>query len=201
VGKGEKINKDFIDSVNSGIVRAYRECGFRPSTVKPFSSKSSFNPEIYHIEFSNIKGIKLTILPKGFGSENKSQVKMFNPTASWNEISEFIVGVVRDAGPNACPPFFVGVGIGQTSDGALLLAKKALTKTMDKKNNNKDLKLKEEELLKKINDSNIGPMGFGGKNTALAVKIESAATHIAGLPVGVNISCHALRSATAKIKN
>jgi fumarate hydratase subunit alpha len=139
-------------------------------------------------------------LPKGFGSENKTTLKMFNPTVTTAEIENFIVDSVEKAGPEGCPPFIVGVGIGGTSDYALLLAKRALLERIDTPNPDIFLSNLEKRLFKKINALNIGPMGLGGRCTALAVKIKTAPTHIAGLPVGVNISCHALRSASISIR-
>jgi fumarate hydratase subunit alpha len=140
------------------------------------------------------------VLPKGFGSENKSRLVMFNPTDTRDRIRDFIVQAVKDAGANACPPFFVGVGIGGTADHACLLAKKALLRkvTMQSLKRVRELassRAFEDDLLSAINKLNIGPMGLGGNTTALAVHVETYPTHIAGLPVAVNISCHALRSA------
>jgi fumarate hydratase subunit alpha len=125
---------------------------------------------------------------------------MFNPTTSLSEIENFVTESVKKAGPEACPPFIVGVGIGGTSDFALLLAKKALLERIDRPDKDSLLNKLEQRLLKKINCLNIGPMGLGGKCTCLAVKIKTAPTHIAGLPVGINISCHALRSASFNLK-
>jgi len=190
--------KKYSDSIKSGISMAYKKGGLRASAVYPFADKTGFNPDIIHIEFSKGKTFSITVFPKGFGSENKSKLKMFNPTASKKDISDFIIDSVKDAGPAACPPFFVGVGIGGTSDYALLLAKKALLERVDKPNSDKPLRLWENKLLKQINSTGIGPMGLGGSFTALSVKIKMHHTHIAGLPVGVNISCHALRSASFK---
>jgi fumarate hydratase subunit alpha len=144
------------------------------------------------------------VLPKGFGCENKAQLKMFNPTAKIDELKKFIIEAVRFAGPDACPPFVVGVGIGGTADYAMSMAKKALLRKIitphfrrgNLYRTHKSTVRLENELLRKINRLNIGPMGLGGKTTALAVNIETYPTHLAGLPVAVNISCHALRSAT-----
>ncbi|TAN60470.1 fumarate hydratase, partial [bacterium] len=152
-------------------------------------------PAVIHTDIVAGKRIGITVLPKGFGCENKSRVKMFNPTASLEAIKEFIVQSVKDAGPDACPPFVVGVGIGGTQDYACLLAKKALLRKLSAKRYALNAKL-ESDLLKEINNLGIGPMGLGGKTTCLGVNVESCPTHIAGLPVAVNISCHALRSAT-----
>jgi fumarate hydratase subunit alpha len=196
VGQDLKIKGDLNKAINEGVVQGYRSGSFRNSIIKaPLSrGKSGHAPAIIHVELVKGRRLKITVLPKGFGCENKSQLKMFNPTVSWSQISEFIVNAVRTAGPDACPPYVVGVGIGGTADYACLLAKKALLRNINSKNS----KL-EESLLKEINKLNIGPMGLGGKTTALAVKIEEYPTHIAGLPVAVNISCHATRSATATI--
>ncbi|MCM8823839.1 MAG: fumarate hydratase [Candidatus Omnitrophica bacterium] len=200
-GKDVKVDYILIKRVSKALERAYRKEGFRASTVTPFNFyKPRFNPDIFHIEFTNRYGLRITIFPKGFGSENKSALKMFNPTVSQQEISEFIVDAVRRAGPSACPPFFIGVGIGGTADYALLLAKKALLERVDRDGRNEDITRWEKDLLKRINSLGIGPMGLGGNFTALCVKIKLYPTHIAGLPVGVNISCHSLRSATATIR-
>lgn len=200
-GKDVAINFSLIDTIKKGVEIGYRKNYLRPSIVDPLlRGKSFYKGAICHLDFSpNIKGLKITIFPKGFGSENKSQLKMFNPTTSLEQIEEFVVEVVKKAGPEACPPFVVGVGIGGTSDYALLLAKKALLEKIDRPNPDKFLNSLEKKLLRKINLLKIGPMGLGGNSTALAVKIKKAPTHIAGLPVGVNISCHALRSATIKL--
>ncbi|MFH1768560.1 MAG: fumarate hydratase [Candidatus Omnitrophota bacterium] len=199
---GRDIEVDFcvITSINRGIIKAYKKEGFRASTIEPFSDRIGINPEIIHLEFVKRRGLKITVFPKGFGSENKSRLKMFNPTVCQEDIFRFVVEAVKDAGPGACPPFFVGVGIGGTSDGALLLAKKALLERVDKPNKSLLMCRWEKELLKRINSLKIGPMGMGGRFTALAVKIKRGPTHIAGLPVGINISCHALRSASIHIR-
>lgn len=200
-GKEVKISSSLIGRIKKGIEAGYRKNYFRESLVHPLKrGKPSYSGMFYHIDFSaNQKGLKITVFPKGFGSENKSRLKMFNPTASLEEIEEFIVESVKKAGPEACPPFIVGVGIGGASDTVLLLAKKALLERVDKGNPDKFLNNLERKWLKKINSLKIGPMGLGGKNTCLAVKIKMHFTHIAGLPVGVNISCHALRRAAIQI--
>jgi fumarate hydratase subunit alpha len=200
-GSDVRLSYSMVKVIEDAVVSGYVKNYLRPSIVAPLKrGKSSYKGVITHLDFSSkTRGLKITIFPKGFGSENKSQVKMFNPTVEWEEIENFIVESVRSAGPASCPPFFVGVGIGGTSDKALLLAKKALLTRLDKPNSDKSLNRLEKGLLKKINSLGVGPMGFGGNNTALAVRIKTASTHIAGLPVGVNISCHALRSATIQI--
>jgi fumarate hydratase subunit alpha len=202
IGKDAKISFSMVKEVEKAIEGGYRKNYLRASIVNPLKrAEPSYRGIAPHIEFSpNFKGIKIIILPKGFGSENKTQLEMFNPTVNIKDIENFIVGAVKKAGPEACPPFVVGIGIGGTSDYALLLAKKALLEKIDIANPEIILNNLEKRLLRKINALNIGPMGLGGKCTCLAVKIKTAPTHIAGLPVGVNISCHALRSASVNLK-
>ena len=192
------------EAINQGIELGYAQGSLRRSIVKDPIARggSGFTPAIIHTEIVKGDKIKLSLLPKGFGCENKSQTRMFKPTASIDEIKEFILETVEKAGPDACPPFVLGVGIGGTADYAALLAKKALLDKIKNqkskiKNTNQNPKIYklEVELLKEINNLNIGPMGLGGKTTCLGVNILSYPTHIAGLPVAVNISCHALRSA------
>ena len=201
IGRDINVTSSLIDVIKEGVEFGYKNNYLRPSIVDPCEREmSSYKGIIYHLDFCcEIKGLKVTIFPKGFGSENKSQLKMFNPTVSFDEIEEFIVDTVRKAGPESCPPFVIGLGVGGTADRALLLAKKALLSDVSKSNPNKMLNVLEKKLLKKINSLKIGPMGMGGNTTCLAVKIKKSFTHIAGLPVGINISCHALRSATLNI--
>ena len=201
-GRDIKVTALLVEAVKTAVTNGYRKNFLRPSAVDPLlRGKSSYSGVIYHLDFSlKRKGLKIIIFPKGFGSENKSALKMFNPTASIEQIEDFIIESVKAAGPESCPPFVVGVGIGGTSDTALLLAKKSLLGRIDLPNSDKLLNSLEKSLLKRINLLGIGPMGLGGKCTSLAVKIQKLPTHIAGLPVGVNISCHALRSAVVRIK-
>jgi fumarate hydratase subunit alpha len=196
LGQDVRIKGSLTQAVNKGIEEGYRSGSFRDSIIKsPVGrGRPGYAPAVIHVDLVKGKRVKITVLPKGFGCENKSQLKMFNPTASWSEISEFVLDSVKAAGADACPPYVVGVGIGGTADYACLMAKKALLRKIDSKNSNL-----EEQLLKEINELKIGPMGLGGRITALAVRIEEYPTHIAGLPVAVNISCHATRSATAVI--
>lgn len=193
---GESVNVagDLKQAINKGIKQGYEKGFFRDSIIADplLRGKSKSTPGIIHIDTVKGDKLKLTVLPKGFGCENKTQLKMFNPTAKIEEIKQFIIDVVKKAGPDACPPYVVGVGIGGTADYACFLAKKALLKKL-----NTQIRKLEQELLSKINKLNIGPMGLGGRATALAVNIETYPTHIAGLPVCVNIGCHALRSASA----
>ncbi|MDD5477634.1 MAG: fumarate hydratase [Candidatus Omnitrophica bacterium] len=193
VGQDVKISGDLKVAINKGIDDGYKKYSLRNSIVNDplLRGNPKFSPCIIHTDIVKGNKIKLTVLPKGFGCENKSRLMMFKPTAGIEEIKKFIVDAVISAGPDACPPYIVGVGIGGTADYAGILAKKALLTKIQAKNS----KL-ENDLLKKINKTGIGPMGLGGRCTALAVKIQKYPTHIAGLPVSVNISCHALRSAS-----
>ncbi len=190
------VGGDLNKAIQRGIELGYKKANLRNSIVRGPLNRggSKFSPGIIHVEFVKGSRLKITVLPKGFGCENKSALKMFNPTAEINEIKQFIIETVKSAGPSACPPFVVGVGIGGSADMAGLLAKKALLKSLKTKKSKF-----ERELLTKINKLNIGPMGLGGKTTALAVNVKTYPTHIAGLPVAVNISCHALRSASRAI--
>jgi fumarate hydratase subunit alpha len=192
LGQDVRIRGDFKKAVNRGIASGYKKYSLRNSIVQDplLRGKPVFSPCIIHTEIVPGNKLKLILLPKGFGCENKSRLKMFNPTAGINQIKEFIAGAVKDAGPDACPPYVVGVGIGGSADYSAVLAKEALLLDISKRPS----KL-EGLLLKMINKTGIGPMGLGGKTTALAVKVLTSPTHIAGLPVSVNISCHALRSA------
>lgn len=192
VGQNLKIDGDFKAAINQGIKDGYKKYSLRNSIVSDplLRGKPGSSPCIIHTDIVGGDKIKLTILPKGFGCENKSQLKMFKPTASTEEIAKFIIDAVNRAGPDACPPYVVGVGVGGSADYASIMAKKALLNKIQSKTT------LERDLLKRINQSGIGPMGLGGKTTALAVKLQKYPTHIAGLPVSVNISCHALRSAS-----
>jgi fumarate hydratase subunit alpha len=197
LGSEVKISGDLNAAINKGVAAGYKKGYFRNSIVKDplLRGKSAYIPAMIHISITSGSKLKLTVLPKGFGCENKTQLKMFKPTAGISEIKKFIIEAVRSAGPDACPPYVVGVGIGGTADYACLLAKKALLNKIK----NAKLKKLENELFHELNKLNIGPMGLGGKHTVLGVNIETYPTHIAGLPVCVNISCHALRSATAAL--
>jgi len=204
LGQNVKINGDLKSAINKGVELGYKKGSLRNSIVKNplLRGKPGYQPAAIHFDIVKGNKLKVTVLPKGFGCENKSQLKMFLPTAKLDEIKKFIVDAVKSAGPDACPPYIVGVGIGGTTDYALFLAKKALLKKIGIRNSSpvRGLSRKlEKELLNKLNQLNIGPMGLGGKTTALAVNIETYPTHIAGLPVAVNISCHALRSASKEI--
>jgi fumarate hydratase subunit alpha len=196
IGQDVRIKGDLKQAVNKGVELGYKKGFLRNSIISDplLRGKPEYSPAVIHTDLVRGSKIKITVLPKGFGCENKTQLKMFNPTAKVDEIKKFIIDSVKSAGPDACPPYFLGIGIGGSADYAMLLAKKALLKRVSIHAD----KL-ERDLLKEINKLNIGPMGLGGKATCLGVNIETAPTHIAGLPVAVNISCHALRSASAQI--
>lgn len=183
------------DAVNDGVRRAYKDGYFRKSVCDPLTRKNTADntPAAIHTEIVAGDKIKITFLPKGFGSENMSRLYMLTPAKGVNGIIESIVNTVKEAGSRPCPPVYVGVGIGGTFDGCALLAKKALTRDPGDKNPREDVRKIEEESLKRINELGIGAQGFSGKVTALGVSCEVAPTHIAGLPVAVNIQCHCIR--------
>lgn len=186
------------DAINEGVRRGYTEGFLRKSVVgDPIERKNTGDntPAVIHYFMVPGDQIKLTFAPKGFGSENMSRVFMLKPADGVEGIKNAILTAVKDAGPNACPPMVVGVGIGGTFEKCALLAKKALTRPSNERSSDPFIKEMEEELLNKINASGIGPGGLGGTTTAFAVNIETYATHIAGLPVGVNICCHVNRHA------
>ena len=186
------------DAINEGIRQGYTDGYLRKSVVKdPLDRVNTKDntPGIFYYNVVPGDKLKITVAPKGFGSENMSQIKMLKPSDGLQGVKDFILKVVKEAGPNPCPPIVVGVGIGGTFDRAANLAKKALIRPLDTKNSNPFYEKLEEELLETINKTGIGPQGFGGKTTALAVNIETYPTHIAGLPVAVNINCHATRHA------
>ena len=198
IGQDLKIKGDLKSAINKGVEAGYKKASLRNSVIKNPILRGSpgYLPSIIHTDIVKGNRLKLTVLAKGFGCENKTQLKMFKPTENIREIKKFILDVVKDAGPDACPPYVVGIGIGGTADYACLLAQKALLRDIGIGNRQAEIKLLEIELLREINKLDIGPMGLGGKSTVLGVNIETHPTHIAGLPVAVNISCHALRSAT-----
>jgi fumarate hydratase subunit alpha len=194
---------DLNRAINKGVEEGYRRGYLRESIVSdPLDRRkgSKFSPCIIHFDFGLHKGLRLTVLPKGFGCENKTQLKMFVPNTPIVEIKDFIVSAVKAAGPDACPPYVVGVGIGGSADYASLLSKKALLRHIGKRSAQALVAGIEKELLADINKLDIGPMGLGGKTTAFGVNILTYPTHIAGLPVVVNISCHVLRSAGAVLR-
>lgn len=203
IGGNVGVRGNLKAAINKGVELGYRKAFLRNSIVKDplVRGKSGYGPAVIHIDIVPGDKLKITVLPKGFGCENKSQLRMFKPTATWEEIKQFIVEAVKAAGPDACPPYVVGVGVGGTADYACLLAKKALLRRLSGYPVIRlfGIRKLERDLSNEINKLNIGPMGLGGKSTCLAVNILTYPTHIAGLPVAVNISCHALRSATREI--
>ncbi|MEE8359541.1 MAG: fumarate hydratase [Candidatus Omnitrophota bacterium] len=193
---------DLARSINRGVSDGYRKGYLRKSIVEsPLDRKNTGTntPAVIHTTIVPGDKIKISVCPKGFGSENKSKIRMFNPTASIKEIKEFILDVVKECGPEACPPLVLGIGLGGTFEKSAELAKAALLRAINRKNPDKDLDRLEKELLGDINALNIGPMGMGGKTTALGVNILTFPTHIAGLPVAVCVSCHATRGSEKTI--
>ncbi len=187
---------DFNAAVNNGVRKAYLDRRMRCSIVKDPIRRGNTDdntPALIHLSIVPGDKIKLTAAPKGFGSENMSQIKMFNPSASIDDIVNFVVGVVKSAGANPCPPVVLGVGIGSDFEGVALLSKKALCRDISVSNADNFYKDLENRILTEVNKLNIGAQGFGGEITALAVNIETAPTHIAGLPVAVNVGCHVTR--------
>ncbi|HHW48549.1 MAG TPA: fumarate hydratase [Clostridiaceae bacterium] len=188
------------DAINEGVRRGYQNGYLRKSVVKnPIDRVNTGDntPAVIHYNIVEGDSLKITVAPKGFGSENMSALKMLKPSDGIDGVKEFVIDTVRKAGPNPCPPVVVGVGIGGTMEKAALLAKRALLRPIDIRNSDSSIKNLEEELLEKINKLGIGPAGLGGRVTALAVNVEMFPTHIAGLPVAVNINCHAARHAEA----
>ncbi|KOF57329.1 fumarate hydratase [Clostridium sp. DMHC 10] len=184
------------DAVNEGVRQGYTEGYLRKSVVKdPIDRGNTGDNTPAIVYYDIVKGdeIKITVVPKGFGSENMSKIKMLKPSEGVEGVKDFIIKTVEEAGPNPCPPMVIGVGIGGTFDKAAFLAKKALMRPIDVSNKNEKYAELEKELLEKINKLGIGPQGFGGNTTALGLNIETYPTHIAGLPVAVNISCHVTR--------
>lgn len=185
------------DAINAGVAKGYTEGYMRKSVVaEPLFDRintKNNTPAIIHTSIVPGDKIKITLAPKGFGSENMSALKMYKPSDGIEAARKFIVETVKNAGPNPCPPIVVGVGLGGTMEKAAYLAKKALTRPLDKRNADPRYAQFEQELLELINKTGVGPQGLGGIVTALAVNIEYYPTHIAGLPVAVNINCHATR--------
>ena len=196
------IGGNLEEAINEGIRQGYAEGYLRKSVVKDpldrINTKDNTPGVIYYNVVSGDK-LKITVAPKGFGSENMSQLKMLKPADGVEGVKKFVLEVVKQAGPNPCPPIIVGIGIGGTFDKAANLAKKALIRPTAERNPNPYYRDLELELFESINELGIGPQGFGGRSTALSVNIETYATHIAGLPVAVNINCHATRHAEIEL--
>lgn len=190
------------DAINEGVRRGYKEGFLRKSVVSDpiFRENTKDNtPAVIHYSIIPGDKVKITFAPKGFGSENMSRIFMLKPADGIEGVKEAIFTAVKDAGPNACPPMVIGVGIGGTFEKCAILAKKALTRPINENSNIPYIAEMEQELLEKINKTGIGPGGLGGTNTALAVNINTYPTHIAGLPVAVNICCHVNRHSYREI--
>lgn len=196
------IDGDIEEAINEGVRRGYEEGYLRKSVVKdPIDRVNTKDNTPAVIYYNLVKGdkVKVTVAPKGFGSENMSKIAMLKPSDGLEGVKKFILKTVEEAGPNPCPPMIIGVGIGGTFDKAAYLSKKALLRPINEENKNEFYAQLEKDLLKDINSLGIGPQGFGGLTTALGINIEVYPTHIAGLPVAVNISCHATRHKEAVI--
>ncbi len=198
VGQEVHIEGNLMDAVNEGVRRGYEEGYLRKSVVRdPIDRVNTGDntPAVIHCEIVPGDQVEITVAPKGFGSENMSRIFMLKPADGIEGVKNAILTAVRDAGPNACPPMVVGVGIGGTFEKCALMAKHALTRDLDEESPVPYIRDLEKEMLEKINCLGIGPGGLGGVITAMAVNIETYPTHIAGLPVAVNICCHVNRHA------
>ena len=196
IGQDVHINGDLADAVNEGVRQGYADGYLRKSVVAdPLRRVNTGDntPAMLYYELVPGDRVKITVAPKGFGSENMSRIAMLRPSDGEDGVKDFVVRCAEEAGPNPCPPIVIGVGIGGTFDRAALLAKKALMRPVDVRNDDPYYAAMEAELLARVNALGIGPQGFGGKTTALAVNILACPTHIAGLPVAVNINCHVTR--------
>ena len=199
IGQDVHIEGDLNEAINEGVRQGYTEGYLRKSVVRdPLDRVNTGDNTPAMIYYDLVPGdkVEITVAPKGFGSENMSAIKMLRPSDGLQGVKDFVKQTVENAGPNPCPPIVVGVGIGGTFDKAAFLAKKALMRSVDTPNPKPFYANLEKELLEEINALGIGPQGFGGKTTALAVNIEEFPTHIAGLPVAVNINCHVTRHKT-----
>lgn len=203
LGQEVHIEGNLWDAVNAGVVKGYKEGYLRKSVVDDplFIRKNTGDntPAILHVNIVPGDKVKITLAPKGFGSENMSAIKMFTPSAGVEGVKKFVVETVTAAGSNPCPPIVIGIGVGGTFEKAAYLAKKALLRPIDQRNANPDYAKLEQELLELVNKTGVGPQGLGGTITALALNIEYFPTHIAGMPVAININCHATRHAEVEL--
>ena len=203
VGQDVHITGDFEAAVNAGVHLGYTRGLLRKSVVRdPLFDRVNTEdntPAVLHTRLVPGDHICLTVAPKGFGSENMSALKMFTPAAGEEDVISFVVDTVQNAASNPCPPVCIGVGIGGDFELCALLAKKALCRSVSRKNDDPAYAAMEDTILQRLNDLNIGPQGFGGNTTALSVAIETYPTHIAGLPVAVNVGCHVTRHASGEI--
>jgi fumarate hydratase subunit alpha len=195
------VGGDLNEAIHEGVRQGYREGYFRASSLDPLSRKNMGDntPAIIHVEIVPGDGLKLAVAPKGFGSENMSRVVLFPPAVGVEGVKKFIVQRVEESGSNPCPPVVVGVGIGGTFEKAALIAKKSLLRPIGRRNPNPGIAQLEEEVLEEINKLGIGPLGLGGRVTALDVHIETYPTHIASIPVAINIQCHCNRHKEASL--
>lgn len=203
IGQDVHIDGMYVeDAINQGIREGYEQGYLRKSVVRDpinrINTKDN-TPGVIHYQIVKGDQIELTVAPKGFGSENMSRIYMLKPADGIEGVKDAVIEAVKLAGPNACPPMVVGVGIGGTFEKCALLAKKALTRNLNSSSSIPYVKELEAELLEKVNQLNIGPAGLGGRTTALAVNVETYPTHIAGLPVAINICCHVNRHVTRTI--
>ena len=197
------VGGDLTEAVNEGVRQGYEEGLLRKSVVADPIRRGNTNdntPAVIHTEIVAGDSVEITVAPKGFGSENMSGVRMLTPAHGYEGVKKAVLEIVKNASNNPCPPMVIGVGIGGDFEQCALLSKKALCRSTDIRNEDEFYANMEKELLEEINRLNIGPQGFGGDTTALAVNIETAPTHIAGLPVAVNIGCHVTRHATSEVK-
>lgn len=197
IGQDVHVTGSLSEAIHEGVRQGYEEGYLRKSVVDDpmfdrINTKDN-TPAIINYEVVEGDHLKIIVAPKGFGSENMSQVKMLKPSDGVNGVKEFVLKVVNDAGPNACPPMVIGVGIGGSFDRVTLLAKKAMLREIGSHHQDPRYHALEDELLEKINQTGIGPAGYGGKTTALSLNIETYPTHIAGMPVAVSICCHVAR--------
>jgi len=202
LGQDVHIEGNFEEAINEGVRRGYCDAFLRKSVVSDPILRGNTNdntPAVISLHLVPGDKMKITVMPKGFGSENMSALKMLKPSDGVEGVKRFVIDTVINAGANPCPPIVVGVGIGGTFDKAAYLAKKALLRRLDEHNGKEYYAQLEKELLEEINRLGIGPQGFGGKTTALGLAIETMPTHVAGLPVAVNISCHATRRASMEL--
>ena len=186
---------DLREALNEGVRQGYRDGYLRKSANHPFTRKNTGDntPAIIYFDIVPGEAVRLHLVAKGFGAENMSHALTIPPSAGWQGVKELALRLTAEAGPNACPPTIMGIGIGGTLDHSLLLAKKAMLRPLDDVNPDPDLAEKEEELLREVNALGIGPMGLGGRTTCLAVKIAVSPCHIGSLPVAVNFQCHSSR--------
>jgi fumarate hydratase subunit alpha len=195
------VNGDLNDAIHEGVRQGYRDGYLRASSLDPLTRKNfgDNTPAIIHVEMVSGDRFKLSVAPKGFGSENMSRVVLFPPAVGIEGVKKYVVQRVEESGPNPCPPVIVGVGIGGTFEKAALIAKKSLFRPLGQRHPNPEIAKLEIELLEEINQLGIGPLGLGGRVTALDVHVETYPTHIASIPVAVNIQCHCDRHKEAML--